>query len=241
MDYDWWAMNTVTVIRAFGDNFIYLVEYEKGRFFAVDPGESEGIIRVFDGARGDLTAILVTHHHFDHVGGVGELVERFGCEVIGPEGLKTGVGRVVGDRDVVGLGGVNIEVIGTPGHTKSSICYFVPAVGSFAQPLVFTGDTLFTGGCGRVFETDMETMYSSLMKLGGLAGDTLVYPGHDYTEENYRFALKNSDIAIEKRLLEVQRGEVRFTTMAEELETNVFLRAGNGVEFGRLRRKKDVF
>lgn len=234
-------MDSVTVIRAFGDNFIYLVEYEKGRFFAVDPGESEGIIRVFEGVKGVLGAILVTHHHFDHVGGVGELVERFGCEVIGPEELKTGVGRVVGDGDVVGLGGVNIDVIGTPGHTLGSVCYYVPAAGNILQPLVFTGDTLFTGGCGRVFETDMATMYGSLVKLGELPGDTLVYPGHDYTEENYRFALKNSDIAIEKRLLEVQRGGMRFTTIAEEMETNVFLRAKNGVEFGKLRRKKDVF
>ena len=138
----------VIVLKSGGDNYIYLYIYESGKAFVVDPCESGCVLKVLKSESLTLTDILVTHHHFDHVGGVEELKELAGCRVIGGDGGRIpGIDRVVSDGDVLDFAGARVRVIGTPGHTRSSVCYYVDGV-------LFTGDTLFVNGCGRILECD---------------------------------------------------------------------------------------
>ncbi len=236
-------MNAVITLPAFGDNFIYLVRYEPGKALAVDPGEAGGVLRALKEHDLVLTTVLVTHHHYDHSGGVGDLKRQTGCKVIGPDKRIPSVDQIVNSKQTITVGRLKIEVIGTPGHTRTSVCFLVCPFGDNPHGLLFTGDTMFIGGCGRVFETDMQTMYDSLRILASLPDDTLVYPGHDYTEENYRFALtiEPDNEAVKTRLAQIQKDPMPPSTIARERATNVFIRANDAQVFAQLRRKKDVF
>ncbi len=239
-------MGHVTVIPAFGDNFIYLYGYE-GRFvFAVDPSEAVPVLEKLKNNDLVLSDILITHHHRDHVAGVKELVNKTGCRVISTDNGVVGVDMLVRDDQVVTFGETSVRVIATPGHTRTSVCYHVTLAGS--DPVVFTGDTLFVGGCGRIFECDGKTMWDSLCRLAALPVETLVYPGHDYTIENYEFALTidPDDASLQQRLRDLQNiqeggGYTSPSTIGEERQSNVFMRAKDHHDFTQLRRKKDVF
>ncbi|HEG44059.1 MAG TPA: hydroxyacylglutathione hydrolase [Phycisphaerales bacterium] len=242
-------MQKIITIPALGDNFIYLCEYEAGRVFVVDPGEARSVVSALEKHCLELSHILITHNHFDHCGGVAALVEKFGCEVITPSGEI--------DR-TVSIGLEEVTVIATPGHTAGSVCYYLGAVEKY-PPVVFTGDTLFVSGCGRIFECSAKTMYDSLLKLASLDDETVVYPGHDYTDENYRFALQfdGDNKIIRERLIEIKTDPTSaFTsTVGLEKQTNPFLRASlpgikaaldmagaTDVEtFAELRRRKNSF
>ena len=238
----------ITILPAFGDNYIYLAEYAPGKCFVVDPGDAQVVLKALK--RGDLqlTHIFATHHHADHIGGVGSLKKQFGCEVVGPDTKRiAGLDTVAGDGDVIEWGDITIQCIATPGHTATSVCYCVSAA-SLSEPVLFTGDTLFVCGCGRMFECGGETMYASLQKLAALADETLVYPGHDYTEENVRFALTfEPDNEVLQKKLAVVRNQNKTgqptvpSTLAEEKQLNSFLKAPDWQTFAALRRKKDVF
>ncbi len=195
-----------------------------------------------------LTHLLITHHHTDHVGGVGSLKKQVGCEVVGPDAKRiAGLDRAAGDGDVIELGDITIQCIATPGHTATSVCYYVAAT-SLAPPVLFTGDTLFVCGCGRMFECGGETMYASLQKLAALDDNTLVYPGHDYTEENVRFARTvepdNEGLRKKLALVENQKRTGQPTVpsiLAEEKQLNPFLKAPDWRVFTQLRRQKDAY
>lgn len=255
-------MNSVITIPALGDNYIYLCQCEKASALIVDPGDGTAALHALKEQGLDLTAVLATHHHFDHIGGVNQLKRKTGCEIIGPDSYRIpSIDRVVKDGDVINLAGVTIQVISTPGHTSTSVCYYVKPSESRGG-IVFTADTLFRGGCGRLIECDAQIMWNSLQKIACLPDDTLVYPGHDYTEENYEFALTvelNKD-AVEKRLQEIRELQRQSkptvpSTIAQEKESNIFLRAdthevkaalnmpnADATEvFAELRRRKDVF
>jgi hydroxyacylglutathione hydrolase len=133
-------------------------------------------------------------------------------------------------------------VVSTPGHTKKSVCYYQQPQENF-QPVLWTGDTLFIGGCGRVFETDMTTMWQSLNKLKKLPRETIICPGHDYTEENYRFALtvEPGNEKIQAALSKWKQEKPASSILQAELKTNIFLKAKNAEEFAKLRRAKDVY
>jgi hydroxyacylglutathione hydrolase len=256
-------MNPVITIPAFGDNFVYLYQYQQGDALAVDPSDSSPVLRILKQRGLRLRTILVTHHHWDHTAGVAELKKKTGCEIIGPEkGRASGIDRVVKDGQILAIGEAKIEVIATPGHTRTSVCYYVQPSGGDANGILWTGDTLFVGGCGRLLECRAQSMWDSLQKLASLPDSTLVYCGHDYTVENYEFALtiEPDNQAVKNRLAEIKQalkagGQTVPSTMLQERTTNPFLRAGNSelkaavnmsqahaVEvFAELRRRKDVF
>jgi hydroxyacylglutathione hydrolase len=191
------------------------------------------------------------------------LKKKTGCEVLGADKRRIkGIDVVVQDNQILKLGGTEIQVIATPGHTKTSVCYYLPAAGDDAKRILFTGDTLFIGGCGRILECSAKTMWASLVKLAALPDDTLVYCGHDYTLENYEFALtvEPDNVARRQRLQRIRQivnegGLTVPSTMSQEKTANIFLRSASeevktalgmtganaaGV-FAELRRRKDFF
>jgi hydroxyacylglutathione hydrolase len=243
------AVGEVFTIRAGVDNFIYLYQYDGVNTLAIDPCEISPVVGQLSKMGLQLGMILVTHHHWDHIGAVAELKKRTGCAVIGGDKERIpGVDRVVADGDVVTAGDREIRAIATPGHTRTSICYYMPPSDAHKDGIVWTGDTMFVMGCGRIGEGDAATLHASLMKLAALPDETLVYCGHDYTEENCRFALSQEPDSqpLKSRLGEVHElhktGKLTVpSTIAREKETNVFLRASTVEDFAELRRRKDVF
>jgi len=222
------------------DNLVHIHPYERGRALVVDPPTARPIEKALAAHDLTLTTILVTHHHGDHVAGVRDLKDRTGCTVYGPEARIPGLDNPVADGDQLTLGPTRLEVMATPGHTRTSLCYYCP---SGDQPLVFTGDTLFIGGCGRLFEGSPRDLWQSLQRLAQLPDETVVCCGHDYTEENCRFALTiEPDNARVRQLLRSMGPESPlYSTIAQEKQTNVFMRAASIEEFARRRKLKDRF
>ncbi len=243
------------------DNFGVLIhDTGSGLTAAIDAPE-EAPIRARLAERGwRLDHIFTTHHHIDHVEANLPLKASFGCTITGPAGESEkipGIDRAVSEGDTITLGGTEIEVIETPGHTLGHITFWIPSA-----KVAFVADTIFSMGCGRVLEGTMEMMWSSLEKLLALPDETAIYCGHEYTVANAKFALsvEPGNAALVKRDADVKRlrqdGKPTLpTTMALEKATNPFLRvnepeirAALGLEkatpaeiFGELRRRKDNF
>jgi hydroxyacylglutathione hydrolase len=223
-------MTTIIPIPAFTDNYIWLLR-DGAAAVVVDPGDEDPVLAYLDGQGLALTAILTTHHHPDHVGGVAALLERFPVPVFGPGTEKIpGRTHVVGNGTVVQVPGLPVTLTGidVPGHTAGHIAYFGEVDG---VPSLFCGDTLFAGGCGRLFEGDAAMMIASLSKLLALPDDTRVYFGHEYTEKNLRFALtlepNNAALRTKHAWAEAQTRAGKPTTpttIGSEKETNPFLR-----------------
>jgi hydroxyacylglutathione hydrolase len=256
-------MVSVVTIPALGDNFIYLYRYDKNNALAVDPCDSSAVLNSLKEHNMNLTTILITHHHWDHTGGVSDLKKKTGCEVIRADKRRIpAIDRVVDDKHVLTIGNIEIHIIATPGHTNTSVCYYIPASNENEYKILWTGDTLFAGGCGRIMECNAQTMFDSLLTLASLPDDTLVYCGHDYTLENYEFALtiEPNNKAVKQRLQEIKEtikagGFTVPSTILQEKTTNIFLRsdtneiktalkmpnAGAVDVFAELRRRKDIF
>jgi hydroxyacylglutathione hydrolase len=189
-----------------------------------------------------LTDILVTHHHHDHVGGIGELKQKYGCRVVAPHDKTTtiaGVDLRVGNGDVVKIGELLARVLETPGHTLDHISYVFDA-----DKALFAADTLFSIGCGRVFEGNYPMMWESLLKLRALPDDFRLYCGHEYTASNVKFALniEPDNAALQARAEEVTRlraaGKPTIPSLlGEEKKANVFLRADDPAVAIKLRMK----
>ncbi len=179
-------MVNVLHVPAFKDNYIWLIRGETGNGVAiVDPGDAEPAIRALEREQLRPQAIFCTHHHNDHVGGVAELARRYAIPVYGPahEPIPAITHRLEdGSRLELAELGLRFEAIATPGHTRGQINYY-------GHSLLFCGDTLFSAGCGRLFEGTAEQMHASLSRLAALPEDTKVYCGHEYTEANLRFSL----------------------------------------------------
>jgi len=217
-------MRSVTVLATLADNYTCVLEQD-GLAVVIDAGEASPVLRHLRSTGSKLVAALGTHGHFDHTGGNAELAERTGCAVLPPGAAAAGPGgRLI-------AGPFTFTVLRTPGHSADSVCLYLP--GSDGLPGdVFTGDTLFIGGCGRLLTRSPETMWASLQVLAGLPGETRVYPGHDYTLENFEFALTvEPDNAAVKRRLEDVRALVEAgrqavpSTIERERATNPFIRA----------------
>ncbi len=243
-------MKKVITIPALGDNYIYLYRYDQENAFVVDPSEARAVFKVLEKHSLNLTHILVTHHHFDHVGGIQEIMKKTGCNVI-----------IANKARIFQIANTNIQVITTPGHTRDSVCYYVQPTKN-QEGVLFTGDTLFIGGCGRPIECNAQTMWNSLQKIAALPDDTLVYPGHNYTEENYDFALMiEPNNKLVKKALQTIKEWQRLSkptvpsNIGQERATNIFLRSDDpevktvldmpdakaGEIFAELRRRKNIF
>lgn len=218
-------------IPAFSDNYIWLLTNGGKQAFVVDPGDGQPVLEALARRGLELGGILVTHHHPDHVGGVDTLLAQCGgVPVYGPaQSPATCINRPLNDGDRIEILGLGAEIIAVPGHTLDHIAYFFPETGG--APSLFCGDTLFAGGCGRVFEGNPAMMHASLQRLAALPGETRVYCAHEYTLANLRFARAvepdNESLQDRERRDAAKRERNEPTvpsTVALELATNPFLR-----------------
>lgn len=219
---------TVTPVPAFRDNYLWLLE--RGRdAVVVDPGDAAPILQALAARDLALSAILVTHHHADHTGGVVALKRQFGCTVYGPAREPVaGVDRTLTHGATIEVLGTRFTVIDVPGHTAGHIAYYAADAD---PPLVFCGDTLFACGCGRLFEGTPQQMLASLDALAALPPATRVYCAHEYTLANIRFARAvepdNDDLRQRDARAQAtrQRGEPTVpSSIGLELATNPFMR-----------------
>lgn len=254
---------SITAIRALRDNYVWLLHRPGTQAAAVvDPGEAGPVERALEARGLALTAILVTHHHRDHVGGIAELVRRYGARVYGPASESIPERSVaVADDDEVVISEIDaaFTALHVPGHTLGAITYV-------SRDHAFTGDTLFMAGCGRLFEGTAAQMHASLTRIAALPARTRVYCGHEYTLANLRFAasVEPDNAAIAARIRETaalyqDKVPAVPATIDTERETNPFLRcthaavraaaetyAGQKLEdatevFAALRKWKDRF
>lgn len=237
-------MLSVLTIPAFQDNYLWLIH--NGRQAAVvDPGDASAILAALEKHQLSLAAILLTHHHADHAGGVPGLLERFDVPVYGPrKEAIPGITYPLGEGDTVFLPELplRLDVLDVPGHTAGHIAYVAPE-----QKWLFCGDTLFAGGCGRLFEGTPEQMTASLMKLASLPDETQVYCAHEYTLSNLRFAreAEPGNAALEARFAaEKARRDANIPTVPSsiglEKATNPFLRFAEPAIADLLLSKKQL-
>ena len=198
-------MLKIFMINALSDNYIYLLRNEqKNLTSVVDPGEAEPVIKFLNNKDWHLDEIINTHHHNDHIGGNNKLLGVYKSNLIAPSYEKNYISNVdvfVSDNENLDIAGVSTNVIHTPGHTLGHVCFYMPE-----EKCLFSGDTLFYLGCGRVFEGTMSQMWLSLLKLRSLPEDTTVYCGHEYTISNMKFAkyIDNHNALLNKVSLEIK-------------------------------------
>lgn len=223
-------MLSVHPVPALKDNYIWLLEKAGCPLVAVvDPGDAAPVEQALKQGGWQVGAILITHHHWDHTQGIEALVRAHGCPVFAPAAEPVrGCTRPLDDGERFRLPGPDLELqaLAVPGHTLGALAYC-------GEGLLFSGDTLFSAGCGRLFEGTPEQMHRSLARLAALPPDTRLYCGHEYTVANLDFALRvepeNTDAAAALETARRRRAENRPTlpsTLAQELRINPFLRCG---------------
>jgi len=212
----------------------------------IDPAQAAPVLAAANERGWTITQIWNTHWHPDHTGGNAEIVAATGAKVTGPGAEAARIPTLdvqVAEGDMARLGNIEAQVLDVPAHTAGHIAYYLPSEGT-----AFVGDTLFAMGCGRLFEGTAEQMFANMQKLAALPGDTKVYCAHEYTQSNGRYALaaEPDNQAIRARMAQVDaacaRGDATVpTTIAEERETNPFMRAKSAKELAERRAAKDVF
>jgi hydroxyacylglutathione hydrolase len=237
----------IQIIPCLQDNYSYLIINEENNTACViDPSEADPIIKYLENNEIKLKFILNTHHHYDHVGGNKELKEKYGASVVGYSEDKQRIPEIdilLNDQETWIHENFEAKVIYIPGHTLGHICFYF-----YKEKSVFTGDTLFSLGCGRIFEGTYSQMFDSLMKFKKLPEDTKVYCGHEYTKKNSDFCLthdaNNSNLKTMIHGIDAKLKDGLPTipsTIKDELECNIFLRSSNLETFSKLRDLKDNF
>ena len=237
----------VEIIPCLQDNYSYLIiDDNNNSACVIDPGEAKPIVDYLKNKNIKLKYILNTHHHFDHIGGNEYLKKKFGSIVVG---FKKDINRIpeidilLEDNQIWKAENFEAKIIHIPGHTTGHICFHF-----FQEKLVFTGDTLFSLGCGRIFEGTYKEMFESLNKIKSLPEETKVYCGHEYTLSNLNFCIKynpenqNLKKKAENIKKKIDNGLPTIpSTIKDELECNIFLRANDLETFSKLRDLKDNF
>jgi hydroxyacylglutathione hydrolase len=221
----------IELLPALEDNYVYVLrDVEKNHTTVIDPSESNIVAKFLNAKQWRLDLILNTHHHHDHTGGNLELQNKFACEVWAFEGDAhriPGITRRLRDRESVEIAGSPVRILHVPGHTLGAICYFFEQ-----QKFLFTGDTMFSLGCGRLFEGTAEQMWSSLSRLKELPDDTQIFCGHEYTIKNCAFARmlepENQELVQYENWSKEQRSKNMPTlpsTLEREKRLNPFLKS----------------
>lgn len=221
----------VSPISAFNDNYIWLISCsDSNTAWVVDPGDAAPVNQYLSQHQLTLTGVLITHHHYDHVGGLKTLLKQHSPVSYGPAkenipGIQHGL--TAGDR--FSLFGADFQVLEVPGHTRGHIAYYSDRL--LDKPTLFCGDTLFAGGCGRLFEGTPEQMYQSLSQVAALPDNTLIYCAHEYTSANLHFAsaVEPNNPSLQQRVQSVKQKRLQSQStvpslLSEELATNPFLR-----------------
>ena len=237
----------IEILKCLQDNYSYLIIDETNKNACViDPGESIPIINFVENNNIKLKYILNTHHHYDHIGGNLELKEKFGSKIVAFKDDKSRIPEIdvlVQNNQIWKADNFEAKIYHTPGHTSGHIAFYF-----FNEKKIFTGDTLFSLGCGRIFEGTYKEMFNSLNKIKKLPKETKIYCGHEYTLQNSNFCvqqdpknskLKDKIVKIKKKL---ENGLPTLPTiLSEEIECNIFLKANNIETFSKLRDLKDNF
>ena len=237
----------VEIISCLQDNYSYLIIDETNNLACVvDPSEARPIIDYLKNKNINLKYILNTHHHFDHVGGNEELKKKYNAIVVGYKHDSERIPEIdilLEDNEIWKRDNFVAKIIHVPGHTKGHICF-----NFYKEKLLFTGDTLFSLGCGKIFEGTYEQMFNSLEKIKALPLDTKIFCGHEYTLNNSKFCIKydNENLSLQKKIqdIEIKLNDSLPTipsTLKEELDCNIFLRAKDLKTFSKLRYLKDNF
>ncbi len=237
----------IEIIKCLKDNYSYLlIDEANNNACVIDPSESKPVINFIKNNDIKLKYILNTHHHYDHVGGNIELKKKYGSKIVGFKKDKyriPGIDIFLEDNEIWKKNNFEAKIYHIPGHTSGHIAFHF-----FKEKVIFTGDTLFSLGCGRIFEGTYDQMFNSLNRIKNLPKDTKIYFGHEYTLQNSNFCitqdskntkLKNKIINIKEKL---ENGIPTVpTTLNEEIECNIFLKAKNVESFSKLRDLKDNF
>ena len=254
-------MLEINIIPCLQDNYSYIVkDASSGVVGVVDPSEFKPVDNLIKEKFNKIDFILNTHHHFDHTGGNLELKKKYNCKIVGSskdESRIPGIDTKLRHNEIFKFGNIEFKIILVPGHTSGHICFY-----SANEKIIFTGDTLFSLGCGRVFEGTYSQMLNSLNKIKNLPEDTNIYCGHEYTKKNLDFCLElefdNHFLKNKSRWIKSKISKKEPTlpvTLKDELNTNIFLRCDNssvkkslGMEnasdveiFKKLRDLKDGF
>ena len=237
----------IEIIKCLKDNYSYLIIDELNNYACViDPSESRPIIQAIEKNKVNLKYILNTHHHYDHVDGNKKLKKKYNSKIIGFKDDKDRIPEIdilVENNQIWKREEFEFKIYHIPGHTTGHIAFHF-----FKEKKIFTGDTLFSLGCGRIFEGTYEQMFNSLNKIKQLPRDTEIYCGHEYTLQNGNFCLVNdpNNLKLKKKITKVKKKLENNlpsipSVLADEIECNIFLKARDLESFSKLRDLKDNF
>ena len=237
----------VEIIPCLQDNYSYLIIDESNKTASViDPSEAKPIIKFVEKENINLKYILNTHHHFDHIGGNKDLKKKYNSVVIGYKEDASripGIDILLNNNQIWKADNFEAKIIHIPGHTTGHISFHF-----FKEKLIFTGDTLFSLGCGKIFEGTYQDMFDSLNQIKKLPQDTKIYCGHEYTLQNSKFCIKHDpeNLNLKNKIVEIKKKLENNiptipSTLKDENECNIFLRAKDVKSFSKLRDLKDNF
>jgi len=237
----------IEIIKCLQDNYSYLIIDElTNEACVIDPSEANPIINYCEKNDVKPKYILNTHHHFDHVGGNQEIKDKYSSIILGYKGDKDripGIDLLLEDQQIWKAGNFETKISHIPGHTSGHISYYF-----MNEKIVFTGDTLFSLGCGKIFEGTYDEMFESLSKFKNLPLDTKIYCGHEYTLQNSKFCAEHDPLnqKLINKIIEIKKkinngNPTLPSTLKDELECNIFLRANDIKSFSKLRDLKDNF